>query len=76
MLLGDDMVKCPYCGYEADESMFKLLRDPWRFRFYTVKMLQCSKCNGVFNYYCGVSSRGRKSEFVIRVRPRMRVSKG
>jgi len=64
------MVKCPYCGCEADVSEFKLLRDPWKFRFYEVKMLECPKCHKVFNYYFGVSSRGKRSEFVIRVRPR------
>ena len=64
------MVKCPYCGYEADVSSFKLLRKPWKFQFYTVTMLECPKCHGVFNYYSGVSSRGKKSEYVIRIRPR------
>jgi len=65
------MVKCPFCGYEADINGFKMLRDPWRFRFYIVKMVECPRCHGVFNYYYGVSPKGGKvSEFVIRVRPR------
>jgi len=66
------MVRCPFCGYEANVSEFKLLRNPWRFRFYEVKMLECPKCHNIFNYYFGISSRGKKSEFVIRVRPRSR----
>ena len=65
------MVKCPYRNYEADASEFKLLRDPWDFRFYTVKMLECPKCHNVFNYYFGTTPRGKKSEFVIRVKPRV-----
>jgi uncharacterized C2H2 Zn-finger protein len=65
------MVKCPYCGYEAEVPQFKLLREPWKFRFYTVKMLECPRCHGVFNYYHGVSPRsGKVSEFTIRVKPR------
>lgn len=65
------MVKCPYCGYEADESKFKLLKDPWKFRFYTVKMLECPKCHSIFNYYSGISPRSNKvSEFTIKVKPK------
>lgn len=63
-------MKCPFCGYEGSEESFKLLREPWRFRFYTVKRLQCPKCGGIFNYYSGVTAEGKKSEFLIRVRPR------
>lgn len=66
------MVKCPYCEYEADVSGFKLLRNPWRFRFYEVRMLECPRCHRVFNYYYyyGISPRGKASEFIIKVRPR------
>jgi len=65
------MVKCPFCGYEADVSEFKLLREPWRFRFYEVKMLECPKCKGVFNYYAGRSPKsGSVSEFYVQIRPR------
>jgi len=57
------VVKCPYCGFEGE---FKLL-ETWKFRFYEVKRLQCSKCGGRFNYYYGVSPRtGKVSEFIIR----------
>jgi len=59
------MVKCPYCNFEGN---FKELRNPWKFRFYTVKRLECPRCNGIFNHYYGVSSRGKNSEFVIRVK--------
>jgi len=65
------VIKCPHCGFEADISQFKLLREPWRFGFYEVKMLECPKCHGVFNYYHGVSPRiGRVCEFVVRIKPR------
>ncbi|MFP3319806.1 MAG: hypothetical protein RXO24_04540 [Acidilobus sp.] len=60
------MVKCPYCGYEGE---FRVLRT-WRFRFYNVSRMECPRCHGVFNYYQGVSPKGKRSEFVIRVRPR------
>ena len=65
-------MRCPYCGYEADASSFRLVRKPWQFRFYTVKMLECPRCRGVFNYYSGVSPKGRRSAFVIKVKPRPR----
>ncbi|MEM4912753.1 MAG: hypothetical protein QW579_00970 [Desulfurococcaceae archaeon] len=66
------MVKCPFCGFESDASSFKQLREPWKFRFYEVKMLECPRCKNVFNYYEGVSSRGKQSSFTIRVKPRTR----
>ena len=61
------MVKCPYCGYEGELKPLKT----WKFRFYEVERLECPKCHGVFNHYHVTSSTGRKSEFVIRVRPRV-----
>jgi len=60
------MVKCPYCGYDECEVI-----KTWKFRFYNVEMLQCPKCNGIFNYYKGVSSKGKWSEYVIRVKPKV-----
>ncbi|MEO3993821.1 MAG: hypothetical protein QN229_05930 [Desulfurococcaceae archaeon TW002] len=63
-------MKCLFCSYEGPEENFKLLREPWKFRFYTVKKLQCPKCGGIFNYYSGVTSEGKKSEFLIKVKPR------
>jgi len=66
---GPKSVKCPYCGYEADASIFKLLRSPWRYGFYEVRMLECLECHGIFNHYHGVGPRGRVSEYVIRVKP-------
>jgi hypothetical protein len=48
---------------------FKVLKT-WRFRFYEVKRLECLKCRGIFNHYQGASPTGKKSEFVIRVKPR------
>jgi transposase-like protein len=61
------MVKCPFCG---SEDNFKELKS-WKFRFYDVKLLVCLKCGRKFNYYSGVSSKGKKSEFVIRIGQRL-----
>ena len=66
------MVKCPYCGYEGDEKDFRSLREPWRFWFYAVKMVECPRCHRVFNHYYGMSPRGKVSEFTVRVKPRKR----
>ncbi|MGB9734475.1 MAG: hypothetical protein ACP5RJ_07480 [Conexivisphaera sp.] len=41
-------------------------------RFYAVNMLECPRCHGAFNYYSGVSPSGRRSEYVIRIRPGVR----
>ena len=60
------MVKCPYCGFEGG---FEVLRS-WKFRFYEVRRLVCPRCGGSFNHYAGVSPRGKRSEFTIRVKPR------
>jgi uncharacterized Zn finger protein len=60
------MIKCPYCGYEGK---FILIKN-WRFRFYEVIMINCPKCNGVFNHYMGVNAKGKASEFMIKVKPR------
>jgi hypothetical protein len=63
------VLKCPYCGFEGE---FKPLKT-WRFRFYDVGMLECPKCKGGFNHYRGVSPKsGRVSEFVIRVKPKVK----
>jgi hypothetical protein len=59
------LVKCPYCGYEGE---FRVLKT-WRFRFYSVSMMECPRCHGVFNYYQGVSPKGKRSEFVIMINP-------
>jgi len=60
------MVKCPYCNNEGD---FKDVNS-WRFRFYSVKRSQYPNCNGIFNHYYRASSRGKRSEFVIKVKAR------
>jgi uncharacterized protein (DUF2225 family) len=60
------MVKCPFCSEEFQAQPLKA----WRFRFYSVERLQCPSCSGIFNHYSGVRSKGGKSEFVIRVKPR------
>jgi transposase-like protein len=60
------MVKCPYCN---NEKGFEKLKS-WKFKFYDVNRLQCPKCGGVFNLYSGVSPKGKRLEFIIRVKPR------
>lgn len=67
---------CPYCGYEGYVSSFKLLRDTWKYNFYTVYRLQCPMCNKVFQYYVGISPKGKKSSFTIKMGPRPRKRKG
>jgi transposase-like protein len=59
--------RCPYCGYEDGFKLHKT----WRFRFYEVKRLECPKCKGIFNHYYGTSPRGKTSQFVIRVKPKV-----
>lgn len=44
----------------------------WRFRFYEASMLGCPKCHDVFNYCHGVNPTGKRSDFVIKLRPRVR----
>lgn len=62
------MVSCPYCGFEGRLRLIKT----WRYRFYDVRMISCPNCRGVFNYYSGVSPTGKKSEFVVGLKPRVR----
>jgi uncharacterized Zn finger protein len=57
------MVKCPYCGFEGE---FKLLKT-WKFKYYTVYYYECPNCGKLFRYYVGVSPRGKRAEFIIRV---------
>lgn len=65
------MIKCPYCNFEGE---FREIRAPWKFRFYTVKLLQCPKCQRIFNYYYGVSPKtGKISKFTIRLSRAKRV---
>jgi hypothetical protein len=49
------LVRSPYCGCDGGLNPLKT----WKFRFY-----------GVFNHYPGTSPRGKKSEFVIRIKHR------
>jgi Zn ribbon nucleic-acid-binding protein len=62
------MVKCPFCGSEGGFDKLK----SWKFRFYDVKLLQCSRCGRKFNHYSGVSSKNKRSEFVIRIGQKLR----
>jgi hypothetical protein len=57
------LTKCPYCGFEGG---FKLLKT-WKFKWYNVRYHECPRCNRKFRFYTGVSPRGKKSEFIIRV---------
>jgi len=56
-------------GQSGYEGQFKVHKK-WRFRFYDVERLECPRCGGVFNHYYGVSPVGKKSEYIIRVKPR------
>ena len=60
------VIKCPYCGYEAPLEEFRLVRKPWKFRFYTVRRLQCPKCGRIFNYYSGKAPSGKVVEYVVK----------
>jgi hypothetical protein len=53
------LTRSPYCGYAGEFREHKT----WRFRFYEVERLEYPRCHGV-------SPSSKKSEFVIRVRPR------
>ena len=64
------MIKCPHCGFVGEITDFKTIKS-WRFRFYTVTMLECPKCGGIFNYYKGISPRkGTLLEFYVKIKPR------
>ena len=51
------MIRCPFCGCDGGLNPLKT----WKFRFY-----------GVFNHYQGLSPTDKRSEFVIRVKPKGR----
>jgi len=57
----NDMVKCPYCGYEGE---FKLLKT-WRYRWWNVYLYECSNCHGRFRYQ--VDPAGKYKSYVMRV---------
>ncbi|MEM4958823.1 MAG: hypothetical protein QXX12_02995 [Nanopusillaceae archaeon] len=59
------VVKCPFCGLEADANSFKPLRRPWGFKFYEVRILEYPGYKNVFNYYEGVSPKA--SSFTIKM---------
>lgn len=59
------MIRCPHCGHRGDVKDFKLLREPWRFSYYTVKLFECPSCNKKFRYYVGSLPSRRISEFYI-----------
>jgi Zn-finger nucleic acid-binding protein len=61
-----EVVKCPFCNFEGGFDVLKT----WKFRSYDVEMSKCPKCNGIFNYYKGATTR-----FVIRIKPRARGAK-
>ena len=62
----EDNVKCPYCGYEANIKDFKLVKNPWKFRFHEVKVLECPSCHKAFKYYYGISPKtGKISKYTI-----------
>ncbi|MEM1703000.1 MAG: hypothetical protein QXQ31_02975 [Zestosphaera sp.] len=68
--MAETKVRHPFHSFESSVRSIKLLRQPWRFRFYEVRALECPGRNGVFNYYEGSSLRGKHSVFAIRMRPK------
>ena len=66
------MIKCPYCGFTGDLKDFKLLRDSWKFSFYTVRRLECPKCHGIFQYYQGETKSKKNIEFTIKIKPKQK----
>ncbi len=69
------MPRCPSCGFEGELGSFKQLRGNWKYNFYTVYRLQCPVCGSVFNYYVGISPRGKPSSFTIASKPRPQARK-
>jgi len=57
------MVKCPYCGYKGEFILLKT----WKYSFWDVELYKCPKCNGKFRYQHGISPKGKKSEYIMRV---------
>ena len=50
------MQKCPYCNYSGEF----IVLSTWKFTFYNVKRLMCPNYKGIFNYYSGISPKGKK----------------
>jgi len=64
-----NVIKYSYCRYKTSENGFKLIWEPWGFKFYTVKMLEYFKCHNIFNHYYSMNPKiDRISEFMIRIR--------
>ena len=61
----EQLIECPFCGFESDINTFKQLREPWKFNIYTVTRLECPSCKGIFNYYEGISSSNKRTSFTI-----------
>ena len=57
--------------YYSCEEDFKPSRT-WKFKFYNVEILKCPKYEERFSYYLDVSPRGRRSKFVIKIKPKVR----
>jgi hypothetical protein len=62
----NDVVKCPYCGYEGE---FKLIKT-WRYRWWNVYFYARPKCSAHFASY--VDSEDKRKSFVILFKPRVR----
>ena len=61
----NDVVKCPYCGFEGE---FKPLKT-WRYRWWNVYFYECSRCKAHFASY--VDPEGKRKSFVIPFKPRL-----
>jgi DNA-directed RNA polymerase subunit RPC12/RpoP len=57
----NDVVMCPYCGFEGE---FKLLKT-WKYRWWNVYLYECPKCSGRFRYQ--VDPAGKYKSYVMRL---------
>jgi DNA-directed RNA polymerase subunit RPC12/RpoP len=57
----NDVVKCPYCGFEGE---FKPLKT-WRYKWWNVYFYECPKCDSKFRYQ--VDPTGKYKSCVMRV---------
>jgi uncharacterized Zn finger protein len=55
------MVKCPYCGFDAE---FRLLKT-WRYRRWSVYFYECPGCKGRFRYQ--IDPEAKRKNYIIRV---------
>jgi uncharacterized Zn finger protein len=57
----NDVVKCPYCGFEGE---FRLLKT-WKYRWWNVYFYECPNCCGRFRYQ--VDPAGKYKSYVMKL---------